>query len=101
MVENISRAQGKCFLIGQTFSTKYILLLSFSTHSDLTKMLAARNQGIFRLRLHDDGLNRRRKSGVASPLFNLRLDKRFREEICVHMVTQKCVEFDWVCMSGG
>ena len=54
-----------------------------------------------RLRLHDDGLTRRRKSGVASSLFIPRLDKRFREEICVHTVTQKCVEFDWVCMPGG
>ena len=53
------------------------------------------------LRLHDDGLNRRRKSGVASSLFIPRLDKRFWEEICVHTVTQKCVDFDWVCMSGG
>ena len=24
-----------------------------------------------------------------------------REEICVHTLTQKCVEFDWVCMPGG
>ena len=29
--------------------TKYILLLSFSTHSALTKRLAARNQWIFRI----------------------------------------------------
>ena len=29
--------------------TKYILLLSFSTLSDLTKRLAARNQGILRI----------------------------------------------------
>ena len=54
-----------------------------------------------RLRLHDDGLNRSHKSGVASSLFIPRLDERFREEICMHMVTQKCVEFDWVCMPGG
>ena len=53
--------------------------------------------GGLRLRLHDDRLNTRRKSGVASYIFIPRLDKRFREE----MVTQKCVEFDWVCMSDG
>ena len=35
-------------------------------------------KGKLRLRLHDDGLNRRRKSGVAYSLFILRLDKRFR-----------------------
>jgi hypothetical protein len=34
-----------------------------------------------RLRLHDDGLNTRRKSGGASSHFILRLDKHFREEI--------------------
>ena len=55
-----------------------------------------------RLRLHNDGLNRRhRRSGVASSLFIPRIDEHFREEICVHTVTQKCVEFDWVCMPGG
>jgi hypothetical protein len=54
-------------------------------------MLAMDN---LRLRLHDDGLNRRLKSGVASSLFILHLDKRFREEICVHTVMQKCVEID-------
>ena len=54
-----------------------------------------------RLRLHDDGPNRRRKSGVAYSLFIPRLGKRFRKEICVHTVTQKCVDFDWVCISGG
>ena len=55
---------------------------------------------LLRLRLHDDGLNRKRRSGVASLLFIPRSDKRFREEFCVHTVTQKCVEFYWVCMSG-
>ena len=61
-------------------------------------MLAMDN---LRLRLHDDGLNRRLKSGVASSLFIPRLDEHFQEEICMHTVTQKRLEFDWVCMSGS
>ena len=52
---------------------------------------------ILRLRLHGDYVNRRRKSGVASSLIISRLDERSHEEICVHTVTQKCVEIHWVC----
>ena len=55
----------------------------------------------FRLALHDNDLNTIRKSGVAFPLFILRLDERLWVEICMHTVTQKCVKFDVVCMPGG
>ena len=54
-----------------------------------------------RLALHDNDLNTIRKSGVAFPLFILRLDERLWVEICMHTVTQKCVKFDVVCMPGG
>ena len=40
---------------------------------------------------HDDDLNTNRKSGVAFPLFILRLDERLWVEICTHAVTQECV----------
>ena len=53
------------------------------------------------LALHDNDLNTIRKSGVAFPLFILRLDERLWVEICMHTVTQKCVKFDVVCMPGG
>ena len=54
-----------------------------------------------RLSLHDNDLNTNRKSGVAFPLFFSRLDERLWVEIYMHMVTQKCVKFDVVCMTGG
>ena len=81
------------------FSSRVALILDrrFRNDSDFTEIFLNR----IRLRLHDDALNRRRKSGVVSSHFIPRLDERFREEICVHTVKQKCVEFDWVCMSGG
>ena len=46
--------------------------------------LISHQRDAIRLRLHDDGLNRRRKSGFASLLFLFfipRVDKHFREEI--------------------
>ena len=51
--------------------------------------------------LHNNDLNTNRKSGVAFPLFILRLDERLWVEICMHTGTQKCVKFDVVCMPGG
>ena len=54
-----------------------------------------------RLALHDNALHTNRKSGVAFPLFILRLDERLWVEICVRAVMQKCVKFDVVCTPGG
>ncbi|CAL8259511.1 unnamed protein product [Arctogadus glacialis] len=76
-------------------------LFNFPAHLQrVCVSLTHNNLRCIRLCLHDDGLNRRRKSGVASSFLIPRLDERFREEICVHTVTQKCVEFEWACMPG-
>ena len=51
----------------------------------------ATQEGRLRLNLDGDDLDRKRKSGVAFSLLIQRLDECLWGEMCVHTVTQKCV----------
>uniref|UniRef100_A0A8C5B7X6 thiopurine S-methyltransferase n=1 Tax=Gadus morhua TaxID=8049 RepID=A0A8C5B7X6_GADMO len=87
LLYNPEQHKGPPFLV----PNEQILALFGESSESTAHKETATQEGRLRLNLDGDDLDRKRKSGVAFSLLIQRLDECLWGEMCVHTVTQKCV----------